>query len=306
MPAQSVTRDALQAVPHEVLGIDSALLDELWPESQAEQCGLGREDLSAILLDEAARQEKAVEILATRQRQAEFFGSLRLVDLVLVRACARGCERAWERFLELYRQPLMRAAIAITGNETLGHDLADQLYGELYGLAERDGVRRCPLDSYRGRGSLMGWLRTTLSQRHVDHYRRTRREEPLEEFDAPVATQETAAAQPELAALKAAVVESLAASDAEEKFLLASYYLDGRKLLAIARVCGVHESTVSRKLARAAETIRKQILKRLQAAGMSKRAAEEMLGADPRDVDLNLKNLMQSFGTNPFLEETAR
>jgi RNA polymerase sigma-70 factor (ECF subfamily) len=82
--------------------------------------------------------------------------------------------------------------------------------------------------------------------------------------------------------------------------------LEGRKLLAIARVCGVHESTISRKLARAAETIRKQILKRLQAAGMSKRAAEEMLGSDPRDVDLNLKNLMQSFGMNPFLEQTAR
>jgi hypothetical protein len=31
-----------------------------------------------------------------------------------------------------------------------------------------------------------------------------------------------------------------------------------------------------------------------------------MLGADPRDVELNLKNLMQSFGTNPFQEETAR
>jgi RNA polymerase sigma-70 factor (ECF subfamily) len=304
MPAQSVTRDALQAVPHEVLGIDSALLDELWPESQAEQCGLGREDLSAILLDEAARQERAEEILATRLRQAEFFGSLRLADLVLARACARGGERAWERFLELYRQPLTRAAIAITGSETLGHDLADQLYGELYGLAERDGMRRCPLDSYRGRGSLMGWLRTTLAQRHVDHYRRTRREELLEEFDAPAATPETALS--ELALLKAAVTESLAASDAEEKFLLASYYLEGRKLLAIARVCGVHESTISRKLARAAETIRKQILKRLQVAGMSKRAAEEMLGADPRDVDLNLKNLMQSFGTNPFLEETAR
>jgi len=302
MLAQSVTNDAPQAA----CGIDGALVDELWRESHAEECGLGREELSAILLSEAARQEGAAQILATRQRRAEFFGSLRLADLVLARTCAQGRERAWERFLALYRQPLTRAAIAITGSQTLGEDLSDQLYGELFGLTERDGQRRCPLESYRGRGSLMGWLRTTLSQRHVDHYRRTRREESLEEFDAPAATPETAPAQPELAVLRQAVAEALEASDAEEKFLLASYYLEGRKLQAIARVCGVHESTISRKLARAAETIRKQILKRLQAAGMSKRAAGEMLGADPRDVDLNLKNLMQSFGTNPFQEETAR
>ncbi|MDR3724664.1 MAG: sigma-70 family RNA polymerase sigma factor [Terracidiphilus sp.] len=306
MPAQTVTKDALQDTLQEVLEIDSALMDTLWRESQAEQCGLGRKDLNAILLDEAARQENAAEILATRQRQAEFFGSLRLADLVLARVCARGCERAWARFLELYRQPLTRAAIAIAGSETLGHDLAGQLYGDLYGLAGRDGVRRCPLDSYRGRGSLMGWLRTTLAQRHVDHYRRTRREEPLEEFDAPAPTPEPAAAQPDLALLKTAVAEALAAGDAEEKFLLASYYLEGRKLLSIARVCGVHESTISRKLARAVKTVRKRILKRLQAAGMSKQAAEEMLGADPRDVDLNLKNLMQNAGVNPFQEETAR
>ena len=69
----------------------------------------------------------------------------------------------------------------------MGRDLADQLYAELYGLTVRDGERRCPLHSYRGRGSLMGWLRTTLAQRRVDHYRRTRHEEPIEEFDGACA-----------------------------------------------------------------------------------------------------------------------
>ena len=66
-------------------------------------------------------------------------------DLVLARACARGNERAWEHFVAVYRQPLTRAAIAITGSETLGHELADQLYAELYGLNLRDGhgAARC-------------------------------------------------------------------------------------------------------------------------------------------------------------------
>ncbi len=110
---------------------------------------------------------------ASRLQQAAYFRGLRLGDLVLARACAAGNERAWERFVAIYREPLVRAAIAITSSDTLGRELADQLYAELFGLTTRDGERRCPLESYRGRGSLMGWLRTTLAQRHVDHYRRT-------------------------------------------------------------------------------------------------------------------------------------
>ena len=137
-------------------------------------------------------------------------------------------------FIAVYRQPLLRAAIAITGSETLGRDLADQLYAELYGLTERDGERRCPLASYRGRGSLLGWLRTTLAQRHVDHHRRTRREEPLEEFDAPAP--DPAPEQParELSLLERAIEEALESAEAEDRFLLAAYYLDGQTLKQIA------------------------------------------------------------------------
>ena len=80
-----------------------------------------------------------------------------------------------------YGSQLTRAAIAISGSETVGRDLADAFYAELYGLNTREGKRKCPLDSYRGRGSLLGWLRTTLSQRFVDHYRRTFREEALDD-----------------------------------------------------------------------------------------------------------------------------
>ena len=157
-----------------------------------------------------------------------------MADLVLARACARGNERAWEHFIAVYRQPLTRAAIAITGSETLGRDLADQLYAELYGLSVREGQRRCPLLSYRGRGSLMGWLRTTLAQRHVDHYRRTRREEPIEEFDAPAPESPPQTPARELSLLEQAIEQAVSGRDAEERFLLAAYYLDGQTLLEIA------------------------------------------------------------------------
>ena len=113
--------------------------------------------------------------------------SLHLSELALAHSCALGREAAWQRFLSLYRSSLTQAAIAITGSATVGHELADSLYAELYGLRELDGQRRSPLASYSGRGSLLGWLRTTLAQRHIDYHRRTRREAPLDNVDVPAA-----------------------------------------------------------------------------------------------------------------------
>jgi len=61
----------------------------------------------------------------------------------------------------------------------------------------------------------------------------------------------------------------------------------------LSRVLRVHEATVSRKLKRATQHVRKELLKTLMARGLSRRAAEETLGADPRDVDINLRKLLQ-------------
>ena len=121
--------------------IDRALIDELWRACSAASWGLHQEEFAPILLDGGAAQNFGLPdgTAASPSQQAAFFRALCLDDLVLARACALGNERAWEHFLAVYRQPLIRAAVAITGSETLGRDLADQLYGELYGLTERDG-----------------------------------------------------------------------------------------------------------------------------------------------------------------------
>jgi RNA polymerase sigma-70 factor (ECF subfamily) len=291
-------------------GLDSALADELWRGCDAARWGLTREEFQQILVDAGTEQHfglagAASATPATAKQQAAFFRGLCVADLALARACARGNERAWEHFIAVYRQPLTRAAIAITGSETLGRDLADQLYAELYGLNERDGQRRCPLLSYRGRGSLMGWLRTILAQRHVDHYRRTRREEPIEEFDAPAPDPLPQTQARELSLLEQAIAQAVSGRDAEERYLLAAYYLDEQTLLEIAHVLGVHEATVSRRLHRATDQIRKQILKNLERHGMSRRAAQEAMGADARDVEVNLKKLLQNSQSEAFQEQAA-
>ena len=206
-----------------------------------------------------------------------------------------------------YAAPLTRAAIAISGSETVGRDLADAFYAELYGLNTRDGERKCPLDSYRGRGSLLGWLRTTLAQRFVDHYRRTYREQALDEevHDAP-SSRVTADPEPGvLDSLRQAVKAALHDQPAEERFLLAAYYVDERTLAEIGKVLHVHEATISRRLKRATDAVRKQLMRNLERGGMNRKAAEEALGTDPRDLDLkmDLRKLLQSREPGPFKEQ---
>jgi RNA polymerase sigma-70 factor (ECF subfamily) len=317
-PTESAASAAETAIPNGTgapdcvpdRSLDRALAAELWRGCDAARWGLTRDEFEQILVDAGTAQnfglaEASNATPATPKQQAVFFRSLCVADFALARACARGNERAWEHLVAVYRQPLTRAAIAITGSETLGCDLADQLYAELYGLNVREGQRRCPLLSYRGRGSLMGWLRTTLAQRHVDHYRRTRREEPIEELDSPAPEPLPQTPARELSLLERAIEQAVSSCNAEERYLLAAYYLDGQTLLEIARVLGVHEATVSRRLHRTADQIRKQILKKLQRRGMSRRAAQEAMGADARDLEVNLKKLLQNSQSETFQEQAA-
>jgi RNA polymerase sigma-70 factor (ECF subfamily) len=293
------------------VALHPALADELWVECDAKGWGLERGEFDRIILLTATRQNfgLAQGVIASKAEQAGFFRSLKLSELVLAMACAAGNDRAWEHFMAVYGQPLTRAAVAISGNETVGRDLADAFYAELYGLNTRDGKRKCPLESYRGRGSLIGWLRTTLAQRFVDHYRRTYREEALDEqtHEAP-ASDESRAPEPEVVStLREAIQDALGDQPAEERFVLASYYFDGRTLAEIGKLLHVHEATVSRRLRRATDTIRKRLLKNLEKSGMSRRAAEEALGTDPRDVDLrmDLKKLLQHSEAEAFPDKTA-
>jgi len=238
-----------------------------------------------------------------RQSGAEEFG-LELRDFALARACAAGCEAAWARFIAEFRGPLLKAAIAITRSSSQGEELADSLYSELFGLTQRDGRRWSPLETYSGRGSLMGWLRAMLAQRHVNHYRRTHRESPLEDVE-PVLAGPVPEPPVHATELADAVSEALRALDAEARFLLSAYYLDRRTLLELGRVLRVHEATVSRKLKRVTEEVRKKLLKALEKRGMSRRAAQEALGTDPGEVDVNLRKLLQTPEGPAFMGKEA-
>ena len=84
--------------------------------------------------------------------------------------------------------------------------------------------------------------------------------------------------------------EALAELSSEDRFTLASYYLDGRTLAEIARTLGLHESSVSRRLDRLSTGLRKRILAGLRLQGMSHAQAAEAMEADVRDLRLDLRS----------------
>jgi RNA polymerase sigma-70 factor, ECF subfamily len=167
-------------------------------------------------------------------------------------------------------------------------------------MTTHDGRRRSKLEYYTGRGSLAGWLRSVLARRYIDDYRKRRRlvslDEQMENGAADVAVAAQTLTLPDEAyriRLGACVGTLLTEMESQDRFLLRTYYLDGRSLAEIAKLLGVHESTISRRVKRLGGTLRQRLLKKLQASGLSRRAAEEALSGDVRDLDVDVKELLQ-------------
>jgi RNA polymerase sigma-70 factor (ECF subfamily) len=279
----------------------SELLPELHAKGECGKIGISREGFAAILGDVAM---KYLPSGADKSEARGFLLSLRVEELALARACAAGENSAWEIFLIRYREKLYQAALRVAREDSAARDLADTLYAELYGTGSRGGERVSKLSSFTGRGSLEGWLRTVLAQEFVNRYRRTRRLVSLDEEGdegAQFAAPEPAAAPHVDSRLEFATDSALAALSAEDRMVLSSYYLDGHTLAEIARMLGVHESTISRKVDKLAKSLRKKILAAMMQQGMSRRQAEEALEVDVRDLQLNIRrSLAQDLSKSAF------
>jgi len=266
-----------------------ALAAEFHAKCGAEKFSLSCEQLASILAEVARKHASAAGPAQLR----EFCVSLKIEELVLARACANGNERAWETFMARYRERLYEIGLQIAREESAARELADSLYADLYGTVAREGQRVSKLASYTGRGSLEGWLRTVMAQEHVNRYRRQKRTVSLDEETDGGTQFATPDPDPQSTVdlrLESATDEALSALPAEERFILAAYYLDGRTLAETARMLSVHESTISRKLDKLAKSLRKHILAALGRRGMSRRQAEEALEVDVRDLTLNIRD----------------
>lgn len=220
--------------------------------------------------------------------------SLHLEDLALATACADGNDAAWSHFMITYRPILYRAADAIDRSGG-ARESADAIFGELFGVREKDGKRQSLLRYFHGRSRLDTWLRAVLAQRHVDRIRAARKLDALPDDDGPQplrAIDHTP--DPDQARFTSAMRQAL--SDAidglatRDRLRLRLYYAQQMKLAAIGKMLGEHEATVSRHLTRTRADLRQTVDTMLrQQHGFDDRAVADsfrLIVEDPGTLDL--------------------
>ena len=248
----------------------SALIEELYAQSQAAQWGLSLERFAAAL--ELSAKKRFSTESATPQKLDQYLCSLHLEDLALANACAAGCESAWEHFFTTYRRYLYSAAAAITrrpATDAYAREFADSLYAALYSRETTMG-RVSLFNHFHGRSKLSTWLRAVLAQRYIDILRQEKRlegiedEESLEKASVPKHKTDWEPADPQraryLRLLAAALKQAIASLDLLDRTRLISYYLKEHTLAQIGKAMNEHEATVSRKLERIRQELREKVI----------------------------------------------
>ena len=271
--------------------LDDALVARLHRRANADRWDVSPDRLRAALVSSVA---KALGNNAPYAQIERYCTSLHLKDLALACACADGHENAWDHFVREYRPVLYRAADAL--DQTGGaRELADSLYGEVFGLEEQEGARRSLLRYFHGRSSVATWLRAVLAQRYVDRFRAGRRLDPLPVTEVPDATPAFGdSADPEraryLSVMRRTVARAIESLAPRDRLRLACYYAEELTLAQIGQALGEHEGTVSRQLARARRAIRVDVEQQLrQNEGMREAEIAECLAsvvADAGSLDL--------------------
>jgi RNA polymerase sigma-70 factor len=209
-----------------------------------------------------------------------YLRSLHLEDLALACACSQGKENAWEFFIAHFRQDLRNAANAIlrgSGQASAGRaeELADSLYGELYGVRSSEaGQRKSLFEYFHGRSKLSTWLRAVLAQKQVDLLRISGKTVSLEEekesesLRDPATQTEFEAPDPDreiyLGRVARCLSAALSALTPRERMILACYYVDRLTLAEIGRMLREHESTISRRLERTRRALRENVAQSLR------------------------------------------
>jgi RNA polymerase sigma-70 factor, ECF subfamily len=240
-----------------------------------------------------------------------YLASLHLEDLAIACACANGSEQGWEHFVREQRPVLYRSADALEAGGG-ARDLADSLYGELFGVGGTGREKPSLFKHYHGRSSLATWLRAVLAQRYVDRMRARQRVDPLpEDESASPAAATQPAPDPDRIRRRAAAEEALrqavAQLPARDRLRLGCYYAEGLTLAQTGRLLREHEATVSRQLARTRKAIRKAVEGRLRNNdGFSEAAITECfeeIAGDPGGLDLG--RLLVGAGRKDSLQDRS-
>ena len=271
---------------------------KLFAESPADRWHLSFQSFQSALTRSTAK--RFGESAPGAEKIQEYFASLHMQDLLLACACADGLENAWNEFVAQYRSYLRAAAAAILRRPIADPavvDLADSLFGDLYGMSGGKAGGRSLFRYFHGRSSLKTWLRAVLAQRHIDVIRAERKFNSLDDSDedgetgrAPELSAAEIPSDPHrgtyLQKFRDSLTLALASLDRRDRDRLRLYYAEDRTLAEIGRQLGEHESSVSRNLERVRRELRgtvEGLLRAGETAGNGGTAAQG--GAGARGMD---------------------
>ncbi|MDY0023070.1 RNA polymerase sigma factor [Arenimonas caeni] len=173
-------------------------------------------------------------------------------------AAARGDQAAYGRIVAGCQGTVTAIALAITRDVPASEDVAQEAF-----LSAWQNLRKL-----RNPDSFLPWLRQITRNLARDHLRsRARRDEPVEDIEAllaqatdphPAACDELAEAQEH--AIAAGVIDSL---PEESREVLLLYYREGQNSRQVASLLGLQDAAVRKRLQRARERVRGELLERL-------------------------------------------
>lgn len=289
--------------------IDPAVVHRLHARAQGERWRVSIKRLAEALSESADRAFTGKP--ASTDDVERYLSGLHLEDLALACACMAGDEAAWEHVVREYRPALYRTADAFDPGGG-ARELADALYGELFGVTEKEGERRSLFRYFHGRSSLSTWLRSVLAQRFFGRVRASRREQALPDEESPEALPAPdRPVDPErerhITMMRAAIGSAIATLDVRDRLRLGCYYAEELTLAETGRILHEHEATVSRHLARTRHAIKADVDRRLrQGAGLTDEAIAECFASVAADAGpLDLRELMGPVVPEGFRKETS-
>jgi len=220
-------------------------------------------------------------------------------DLLLAAGCAQQEPLALATFEERYLRPL-RSFVGEIDASPARLDELKQLIRERLLVAEGPGVAP-RVASYTGRGSLGAWVQIVARRLALSSLRqRVPGELP---DDDSLDAQLLAGTDPELDYMRLryaqefrqALETSLQELSSHERLLLRLHLLDGASLTRIAAVYKVSQSTISRRLQQARDTIGARMKEQLKALhGLTASEFESLLHLVESRFELSLARALQS------------
>ncbi len=233
----------------------------------------------------AELEKSGVKIDAAAFAKGRSLEGLKLVDLALAWACGRGDGAAIALFEKTYFPQASRALKKMKLSQTLTDDVLGWMRFELF--ARPSGPL---ISTYSGRGDLGSWVRSIAVHQALKRAKKQRRDvTPDEAAELPMPAEELASMRGAFGReFTRALDECFRALSVEQRNLMRQYFLDGLSIDALAKVHGVHRSTVARRVdaVRAAlvEAVREKLLTELR------------LSRSDLDEVITLSNLNESLG----------